>query len=222
MRHFAIILLLIILIAIGAVPSYLKAKWAWTDLPQVQQINQIRNLRETGLEIPGWQTILQKEITIGDKQWSGQILQKPGAKKVTLLLMPQNYYRNQPSVEWMDINGVERWQTDSYSKLKFKANTEQKSVVVTARFFRAWNQRQTFAVVQWYAIPQGGTASNAQWFWRDLMAQLHRTRVPWIAVCLKIEMEPLGDLAKTKNLAMSLAKIVQTRLMQTAFAYSQE
>jgi cyanoexosortase B-associated protein len=90
-------------------------------------------------------------------------------------------------------------------------------VSVKARFFRAWNQ-QTFAVVQWYAFNNGGHFSPANWFWQDQLAQLSDRRVPWVAVCLKIPIEPLGELKDAQSVAESLAKTVQTQLNNTVFS----
>ncbi|MGK7877659.1 MAG: cyanoexosortase B system-associated protein [Xenococcaceae cyanobacterium] len=213
----ALVLLLILLIGIGGVPGYWTGNLPWSDLPRVTNINQIRSLRQTGLTLPGWKTLDQKEVKIGGHKWSKQKIQKDAQKPVTLLLLPQNYYRDQPQVEWMDINGSQQWKTDSYSKLDFTFEEETASVEVKARFFRAWKQ-QTFAVVQWYAWPGGGHYAPAQWFWSDQLAQLRRRRVPWVAVCLKIPIEPLGDLEAAWPLAKSLAKTVQATLNKDPFS----
>ena len=67
-------------------------------------------------------------------------------------------------------------------------------------------------MVQWYAFPSGGGYSNFSWFWRDQIAQLHQSRVPWIAVCLKIPIEPLANLDEVQPLAESLARQIQANL----------
>jgi cyanoexosortase B-associated protein len=133
------------------------------------------------------------------------------------MLLPQSYYLNKPQVEWMDLNGLEAWKTDSYDKLKVTIENEKQTETVTTRFFRGWNRQQTFAVVQWYAFPQGGHYSATRWFWQDQLAQLHRSRVPWIAVSLKIPIEPLGEIVTAKPLAESLVKTIQMRLQTNAF-----
>lgn len=217
MQRFVPIAILILLVVIGAGPGYLKGKWDWQDLPRVQNIKQISNLLKTGLNVPGWKTTEQTKTTIGGNEWSWQNLEREGQKPITLLLLPQKYYRNQPEVEWVDLDGFGNWKSDRHSKLNFTVSESNKTVKVRARFFRAWNQKQTFAVVQWYASPEGGTPSPSNWFWSDLFAQLHRDRVPWIAVSLQMEIEPLGDLAKAKPQAESLAKIVQASLLQDIF-----
>ncbi|MBE9168914.1 cyanoexosortase B system-associated protein [Pleurocapsales cyanobacterium LEGE 06147] len=217
--HIALILGLIILILVETIPGYWQeGKRSWLDVPQVSNINQIRSLRQSGLELPDWQTLQQQEVRIGGRQWSVQVMQKPQQKPVMLLLRPQNYYLDKPEVDWMDINGLERWKTDSYRKLHFTVQQDGQSLGVTARFFRAWNRQQTFAVVQWYAFPHGGHYSPAQWFWQDRLAQLHRRRVAWVAVCLKIPIEPLGKLSAAESVAESLAITVQAHLQASTFS----
>jgi cyanoexosortase B-associated protein len=209
------ILLLIVAIAIGAIPGYLSGTWSWSDLPQISHISQIKNLRKTGLTLPNWKTLEQQEVAIGGNKWSYQVIQKEGQEPVALLLMPQDYYKSHPQVEWTDIDGVERWKTDSQKTLKFSGE-EGKDEQVIAQFFRAWN-KTTFAVVQWYAWLGGGNYSPLQWFLADQQAQFHRRRVPWVAVSLKIPIEPLESLESTEALAQSLAQTVQTTLEQEIF-----
>lgn len=213
----ALILLLSILIIVGAVPGYLKGgNWSWLDIPPTANIQQIKGILSTGLTLKGWQTIDKQQLRIGGHKWLGQIIKKEDSKPILLLLKPQTYYRNKPEVEWMDIKGLERWKTDSYSQINFTSDRNQDSLPTTARFFRAWNKKQTFAVVQWYSFPQGGHYAPANWFWRDLLAQLRGKRVSWVAVCLRIPIEPLGEFKDAQPLAQSLAKQVQASLQQVA------
>jgi cyanoexosortase B-associated protein len=212
----ALVLLLVVAIAIGAVPGYLSGKWSWADLPKVANIKQLQNIKKVGLPIPGWTTLEQREVPIGGNQWSYQIMQPQGQNPVELLLMPQNYYKNHPQVEWMDLNGIERWTTDSHKTLPLKVAGEE-GKTVSAQFFRAWN-RSTFVVVQWYAWPGGGNYLPFFWFLADQWAQFHRQRAPWIAVSLKIPVDPLASVESTETLAKSLAQTVQTTLEQEILA----
>jgi cyanoexosortase B-associated protein len=214
----ALIILLVVVIVMAAVPSYLSGKWSWADLPQVTDINRMKNIRKTGLNLPGWKTVEQKEILPGGNQWSYQRLEQAGRDPVELWLMPQDYYKNHPQVEWTDLDGVERWKTDSQRILQLQA-PDSGSDRISARFFRAWNRR-TFAVVQWYAWPGGGHYSSWQWFFADQWAQLHRRRVPWIAASIKIQIDPLGDLDSTEALAQSLGETVQAILEKEIFGVS--
>lgn len=206
-----LIALLIAIVAMGAIPGYLNGKWSWSDLPKIENINRIKNLQKTGLTLPGWQTLQQQERLIGGNQWSVQLVEQPEQKPVVLLLMPQDYYKNHPQVEWTDIQGLESWNTDSQKVLKLDGDR------ISAKFFRAWN-RNTFAIVQWYAWPGGGHYSTLQWFFADLWAQLSRRRVPWVAVCLKIPIEPLESVESTETFVRSLAETVQTTLDKEIFA----
>jgi cyanoexosortase B-associated protein len=206
-----LIILLIATIAIGAIPSYLNGKWSWSDLPKIDNVNVLKNLQKTGLTLPEWKTIQQQERLIGGNQWSVQIIEKPEQKPAILLLMPQDYYKNHPQVEWTDIQGLESWNSDSQKVLNLNSDR------VKANFFRAWNQN-TFAIVQWYAWPGGGHYSTWQWFLADLRAQLSRRRVPWVAVCLKIPIEPLESVESTETFVRSLSETVQATLDKEIFA----
>lgn len=211
-----IVFLLSVAIAMAAIPGYLTGKWPWADLPPVAGIQQLAKLKTTGLSLPGWTTIAQKKIRIGGNDWSIQLIEKPGQDPITLMLMPQNYYKNHPNVEWTDIQGIEKWKTDSHKVLTF-TTPEGSSNQVKAQFFRGWN-KQTVAVVQWYAWTQGGHFASHRWFWQDQIAQLHRQRVPWIAVCLQIPVEPLSNVKEIEELAKSLAQTVQTTLDKQIFS----
>ena len=222
----AVLCFLLVLIGIAAVPGYLTGKWSWAQLPQVANIKQLRQLPKKGLELPGWKTLEQKTLPIGGHQWSVQAIERDDSKPVLLFLLPQNDHKAQPQVEWMDLNGFEKWRTDSYKKMQFAVEasvlekqasaskpTTTPAAEVEARFFRAWTQRETRAVLQWYAWPSGGHPAPSRWFWADQFAQLRRERVPWVAVCLQIPIEPLGDIEASRPLAESLSKMVQAALM---------
>ncbi len=218
---------LLLVIVLGAIPSYITGKWQWTHPPKVTNLHNLRNLREKGITLPGWQTVEQQIGQIGGHKWSMQQLQGNSEKLVTLLLFPQNGDKDQPEIEWVDIDGAMGWQTDSDKNLNFQVEqalvpgTSKLQIpqiaVVEARFFRAWKQlpnlAQTFAVVQWYAWSGGGNPAPSQWFWADQVAQWQRRRLPWVAVCLQIPIEPLGDIEKSRLIVESLAQKVQKALM---------
>jgi cyanoexosortase B-associated protein len=216
-QRWFLLLVLILSIAIGNGSSYLTGNWYWTDIPKINNINQIKNIEKTGLTIPAWKTTAREAKTIGAHSWLSQVITQDDNEPIMLLFLPQNYYLKKPEVEWVDINGAERWKTDSFQKLNFTITPGGEKNEVKARIFRAWNLQQTFAVVQWYAFPHGGDYSPVKWFWLDRLAQLKRDRVPWIAVCMKIPIEPLGDLKVAKPRAESLAKTVQSALLWEPF-----
>lgn len=210
--HLILVLVLILVLAIGSVPGYLSGKWAWSDLPKVENINQLKNLQQTGLTLPGWETLEHHKVNLGGNQWSLEMITKDDQNPIILLLRPQIYYKDKPEVEWSDINAIEHWKTDSETTLKFTINNYQ----VNARFFRAW-KKTTVAVVQWYAWPGGGDFDPSHWFWLDQLAQLQGKRLPWVAVCLKIPIDPMSKLKSIEPLALSLAQNVQTSLETQAF-----
>jgi cyanoexosortase B-associated protein len=208
--------LLALLAAIAAIPGYFQGHWQWSDVPLVMNIYYLKNVRLMGLKLPGWQMGERTDVQIGEHFWGVQTVEREGEAPVTLYFMPQEYYRMQPQVEWVDLQGVEGWKTDSPETLTFslpgKAGSE-----VKANFFRAWRD-QTFAVVQWYAWYQGGSPDPAHWFWADQQAQLRRQRVSWVAVCLKIPIDPLSDLNSHRAFAKSLAQTVQVTLDREVFS----
>ena len=213
----ALILLLSTLIIVRAAPGYFQGgNWSWVNVPRTANTKQLRGILATGLILTDWQIIDKQKVNIGGHEWLGQIIKQEDSKPIMLLLKPQTYYRDKPGVEWMDINGLERWKTDSHSQINFTVDRDKNSLPTTARFFRAWNKKQTFAVVQWYAFPNGGNYAPANWFWQDLLAQLKGTRVSWVAVSIRIPIEPLGELKDAQPFAKSLAEQVQTHLQKIA------
>lgn len=224
MQFSRIILLLFLvgLIGIGTVPGYLSGKWRWTSPPPVTNLKQLQAIRKSGLDIPGWQTLTHREIPISGHKWLFQAIERDANEMALLLLQPQNSSRDRPRVAWVDINGFQRqlysrWETDSYQTKLFSAtfdNTNsQKTVEVRARFFRGWHQQQTYAALQWYAWPNGGDPSPDRWFWADRMAQGKGDRAPWVAVCVLIPIEPLGEIEEIWPLAQSLGAATQAALM---------
>lgn len=202
---------LILLIGLGTVPGYLTGYWPWAQPPKVANLKQLKNLREIGLTLPGWKTLNQDVQTIGGHKWSVQTIQRDDQTQALLMLRPPNDHKEQPEVEWMDINGAQQWETDSYRRLSFKGSNPEANV--EARFFRAWTQQQTYAVMQWYAWPRGGNPAPSRWFWADQVAQLQRSRMPWVAVSLFIPIEPLGEIETVQSLALSLGQTIQNSLM---------
>ena len=204
----AVVILLMVLASVAVIPGYLSGDWPWSAPPKIANLSQIKSLRQTGLTIPGWVTVDQAEVTIGSHDWSAQVIQQKQTL-ASIFLLPLNSFQDQPEVEWMDIQGAERWKSDSYKQLQL---TLPGAVKVQTRLFRAWNRRETYAVVQWYAWSGGGHFAPIRWFWVDQLAQLRRRRVPWVAVCLKIPIEPLGDLDTVEPSAKSLTETVQIAL----------
>ena len=229
---------LLLLFALGALPGYLSGRWQWTSPPNVQQLKQLKALKQKGLTLSGWQTIKSDEIDIGGHKWRLQEIEQTMSNRsfenatatpptrALLLLLPQTGKTEQPQVEWADIDGRQRWTDDLHQRLEFTAelpsqgqsvqaetSTKLSVVNVETRFFRGWNQQQTYAVVQWYATTQGGNPTPSHWFWIDRFAQWQGYRVPWVAVSILIPLDPLGEIEPIKPLALALAKTVQSALL---------
>lgn len=218
-----VLLLLLVLLGIGAVPGYLTGRWSWVSPLPVTSLDRIKQLRQTGLTLPGWETLEQQQQTIGGRKWSAQVIKQEGKQtQAILLLLPQNGPRDQPQVEWTDINGARRWKTDQNRSAHFtvKPPPGLKSTApakVEAQFFRGWNNQQTFAVLQWYAWSRGGHPAPSRWFWLDQLAQWRYTRVPWVAVSILILTEPLSQVETSWSIAQSLGQTVQAALMAGPF-----
>ncbi|GCE92117.1 hypothetical protein NIES46_01520 [Arthrospira platensis NIES-46] len=206
---------LLLLFLVGTLPGFFRGSWSWSDMPDIQALPQLQTIRREGLTVPGWETTSHDTIQVGARRWSLQTLQQNDTE-VLVLLFPQNYYKDQPQVEWMDLQGLQSLRTDSYRALPLSLDSPQ-PVTVNARFFRAWNPRQTYALVQWYAWHNGGSPAPSQWFFADRQAQLRGDRAPWVAVSIMIPIEPLGDIETVATIAQSLGQDIQKQLMTTIF-----
>ncbi|MBD2606820.1 cyanoexosortase B system-associated protein [Scytonema hofmannii FACHB-248] len=210
----AALLLLLILLVIGAVPGYITGHWQWQKLPPITTIKQLRQLRHQGLNLPGWQTIEKSQQQIGGHKWLMQVIKKQGTQtQATLLLLPQTDSKNQPEVEWTEIESWQQWNVAQYRLAEFTVKQPSTQVKVEAQFFRASTMKQTFAVLQWYAFPNGGNPSPIRWFAADQLAQLRKQRAPWVCVSIMIPMEPLGQVETTWSLTKSIGETVQGALM---------
>jgi cyanoexosortase B-associated protein len=226
-----ILLFLLLLFFQTAVPGYLAGHWQWQQPPSVANLGKLRQLRQTGLTVSGWQTLEQSQQQIGEHKWSFQLLQKQGTDtKAILLLLPQTASKNQPQAEWTEINSWgkfqwEQWNVAQNRWAEFTVKQVQKNGLtrktkVTARFFRAATNKQTFAVLQWYAWQNGGHPSPLQWLLADRTAQLHRQRAAWVAVSIFMPMEPFGNIETVRTEMQSMGKTVQAALMANIFPES--
>lgn len=239
----------------GAIPHYRAGQVSGAWLPPLPQTKVLQQIRQQGLDLPGWVTLSQEEITVGDRRWSQQILQKaptpgeipapsppsgqapgnasasypPGVAdnpppappgevrtQAIVLLMPQKHGHDRPQVEWTDLQGSQNWTIDRRQSLDF-AITPGAKPHITARWTRSWRPNPdgslaTFALLQWYAWPGGGHSSPNRWFWQDWHAQGDDRRVPWVAVCVMLPLEPLGDPAPLWPIAQSLGQAISQQL----------
>ncbi|AUS99772.1 cyanoexosortase B system-associated protein [Nostoc sp. CENA543] len=225
--HFIVLLLLLLLLITGAVPGYITGKWQWKQPPPVTNLNLIKKIRSQGLTLPGWKTVEQVEQQIGEHKWSLQVLQQENTQnKAILLLLPQNGPRDQPEIEWTDVNGwgKGRWgkwdiaqERSARFVVKKSSPGENTETTVEAQFFRVSTNQDTFAVLQWYALPRSGYYTPFRWFLADQLAQWQKQRQPWVAVSILVPMEPLGQVETTWPLAQSIGETVQSTLMTGVF-----
>ncbi|UKP00009.1 cyanoexosortase B system-associated protein [Nostoc sp. UHCC 0870] len=231
LTYLTVLLPLLVLLVTGAVPGYLTGKWQWKQPPPVTNLKLLKDIRSKGLTLPGWKTLEQVEQEIGTNKWSLQLIQQESSqKKAILLLLPQNGPMDQPEIEWTDISGwgKSRWgkwdiaQERSaefiVKQLPNQINTQTK---VEAKFFRASTNQETFAVLQWYALPNSGYSSPFRWFVADQLAQWQKNRAPWVAVSIIVPIEPLGQVETTWPLAQSIGETVQSTLMTEVFNANQ-
>lgn len=212
-----VLVFLLVLVGLIAIPGYGTGRWPWTNPPPVANLKQLKILRQNGLTLPGWQTLrIQNHVLIGGHKWLVEEIKNDRTIAV-LLLLPQNGPKDQPQVEWLDIKGFHRWQTNSDRTLSFTVNltsvANTQTATVTARFFRSRTAQHTFAVLQWYAWQNGGSPSTSRWFWEDSIARLSNRRASWVAVCIIVPIEPNADIKIAEPILNSLGKIVQAKLM---------
>ncbi|AFZ10357.1 hypothetical protein Osc7112_6175 [Oscillatoria nigro-viridis PCC 7112] len=218
-----VLVFLLVLVGAVAIPGYATGRWPWTNQPTLANIKQLKSLHQNGIKIPGWQVIaVQNNVQIGAHRWLVEEIKNDRTIAI-LLLLPQNYPKNQPQVEWLDIDGFHRWQTDSHRTLRFTVKLApipgQPPPNVEARFFRSWTPQQTFAVVQWYAWPNGGSPATSRWFWEDSIARLSNRRASWVAVSIILPIQPQGDIKIAQPLLESLAESVQAKLITETFRF---
>ncbi len=222
------LLLLLLLILGGAnIPSYLQGIKPWQEPPSVPELRRLQELQDNGIQVAGWETVNQVTIEPGGRKWLLHELRQDD-EVALLLLRAQRGTTEQPQVEWMDINGYWRWRLDSETRIKFTVEIAAKGEVkpqsqvahVAARYFRGVTRQQTYAIMQWYAFPEGGHPKASRWFWRDRLSQIFGKREPWVAVCIIMPISPLGDIEQSRPLISSLAKAVQATLMTEAFSIS--
>lgn len=216
-----VIMVLLLLVGVVAIPGYGTGRWPWTNQPPVTNLKQLKNLRQNGLTLPGWEVIrVQNNVLIGGHKWLVQEIKNPQTMAI-LLMLPQNGPKDQPQVEWLDIKGFHRWQTDTDRTLPFIVNLNPvpnaNTKTIKARFFRSRTAQHTFAVLQWYAWQNGGSTATSHWFWEDSIARLSNRRASWVAVCIIVPIQPDSDIKIAEPILKSLGEIVQAKLMAETF-----
>lgn len=211
----AIAALLLLLVLFAALPNYLQGRGVGTQPIPVTNLQALRELNQDGLEIRGWTTREQQQITVGGHPWSFQAMQQ-GEQLALLFLRPQKDTKNQPEVDWVDLSNFFNKTRDS-SLVNFTVSNSE----VKARLFQAFTDRQSFAVMQWYAWATGGSPAPVDWFLADQKAQLRDRRLPWIAVNVQIPIDPLADVASVQEEMIDLGKAVQQSLLDNVLQSSE-
>ncbi|MEB3343539.1 cyanoexosortase B system-associated protein [Okeania sp.] len=216
-----LVLFLLIILVVGTVPGYITGKWSWKNTAKITNLKDLKQIKEEGLTISDLPTISHEQLLIADHKWLEQKV-KNNEQSIVLLLLTPNGPKDKPEVEWMDINGFYRWKTDSEKRVKFTVeipkdgngitNRKKQSSNVEAKFFRAWTNKQTFAVMQWYAWPGGGSPETGDWFWQDRLAMISKKRVSWVAVNILLPVEPLGNIDPYLPQIKSIAQKTQASL----------
>ncbi|MGF1523155.1 MAG: cyanoexosortase B system-associated protein [Leptolyngbyaceae cyanobacterium] len=219
-----LVAVLAVIVAIAAAPSYFSGQWPWSEPLKAPQINQIKALRSTALDLPGWQVSSQQEVRIGGNDWGLTEYQATDTPATTsgfaLLLRPQPWHDQQPEVEWVDIRGARGWQVSDLHRVHFEVpSADGPSIQVAARYFRGIDEQRTFAVMQWYAWPTGGHPAPGRWFWADQTQQwMRRQRMPWVAVSVFLPIEPVGNIRPHTEDAIAIGQAVQASLMTVIFS----
>ena len=112
-RRLAIALVLGLIALVSAVPHYFNGQWAWSSDPEVPQIQQLRSLRDNGLDLPNWTEVEQTVLPIGNHKWSYQNLTADSStadpSQFLLFVLPQDWHDKQPQVEWIDLGWWIGW-----------------------------------------------------------------------------------------------------------------
>jgi len=225
LRQGAIALLLFLLL-IGGIVFNLSGQTNWYEPFPVANLAALRDLRDTGLALPGWDNQGQARLNVGGREWSVQAAAQRGKRTALVMILPQWGPQEMPGVEWSDIDGFFRWNREggraaiAHPSLSF--TTTNPPTTVQARYFLARDtaatkvvpRQQTVAILQWYATPTGGNPSAGWWFWQDQWAQVRRQRVPWVAVSLRFPIDPSSTLDDVEGDVLPLAQTVQEAIAQ--------
>lgn len=219
------ILILLVLSLLWGLLVVLPSQSGSYALPEVERLGTLRQIRKTGLLLPEQPNARAQAIDIGGHRWVIQELDTVPELPAVLLVRPQADTEDKPYVDWSDLDGFFQWQRDPSQQLTVEV---AEGNTVQARWFIARDPgenrvvlfQQTVAVVQWYAFDQDGRASPWQWFWRDQRAQLRRDRVPWIAVCIRVPIEPGTELETTREPLTQMILAVQGAISEALQARS--
>lgn len=205
--------LLAIMVCVGLAPSLVSGQWPWDKPLRAPGLERLNALNESGAPLPNWTLKQHQIISVNGVDWSLSEYEPSAANDFTrlaLLLRPQPWHDDQPTVEWVDLRGVQNWRVGLQVNLTLAADTAP----ATARYFQANTDQQTLVVLQWYAWPSGGHFSPGKWFWADQASQWRSgQRTPWVAVSVLLPIEPFGDIRAYEAAATELGGEIQRSLM---------
>lgn len=214
----------VLIVGLGAIatlvlgPALGSGQWPWSQPMEAPGLDQLRSLTETSLPLPGWKVRSQEPVVINGQRWGLSEYVQETADEMELLgviLRPQPWHDQQPTVEWMDLRGAQNWSVADAGILRFTAAGSS----VRARYFQARTDQQTYGVMQWYAWPDGGDFAPGRWFWADQHSQWRSNhRTPWVAVCLLLPISPLGDIDSHADTLVQLGKATQSALLAAGLA----
>lgn len=208
----------ILVIALAAIatltwiPAISSGEWPWQQSKKTYNGESIQSLKAQSLPLPGWRVQSHGTVNINGQPWGlGEYgRDTPGdINRFGLLLRPQPWHEDKPGVEWIDLQGAQRWQAAEPTTIRLNLDAQG----VRARYFQARTEQQTLLVLQWYAWPGGGDFATSRWFWKNQLSQWQLGRhTPWIAVCLLIPINPLSNFQDHMNSAIQVGETVQTAL----------
>ncbi|WP_044034827.1 cyanoexosortase B system-associated protein, partial [Microcystis aeruginosa] len=97
-NYLLLLCLLLLLILGGILPNLISGQWSWVDQPRISNMQKMLALQESGIKFSDLKTIDQSQVEIGEGKWSVQVVETPEGKRITVLLKPQIYYKNQPGL----------------------------------------------------------------------------------------------------------------------------
>jgi cyanoexosortase B-associated protein len=123
-NYLLLLCLLLILILGGILPNLISGQWSWLDQARIGNIQKMRALQESGIKFSALKTTDQSQGEIGEGKWSIQVVESPDGKRITVLLKPQIYYKNQPGLEWSDIGSISRWNQGETTELSIPTQSD--------------------------------------------------------------------------------------------------
>lgn len=216
LAQIVVLLVLVGLFLLGSASGYLKGQWSWQKAPEVSVLKQLGNLKNRGIELPGWSIIEQNdELGIGGHAWHAmrfkatESSQMPETFNPVVFLRPQLASVDMPQVDWTDMQGHFGWNEDDVRRISWTVDGTNGTSEIEARLVRGWQPGNIYAALEWYAWPGGGSPEPGDWFWRDRSAQWQGQRVPWVAATVLLPMPPGAELDQMQPLAEKMGGQVQ-------------